>query len=980
MRVEGSLVVKCSKWLSFAVLFSFITSLNAAAQTVSYPADGIYNGFLNQTNILECDNNNAAVVRGTLSLFDGSGVNVAETGFILEPAGSVHIILNDLAQITDRYGTYSINLDGEEELGLRVSCRTVFYRPAPEGSEKQYDFAYVIPVNNSIQGPTSGIFNSLNPGLDRSPVHNWLSVVNSSESSFSAIVSIFDGNGQVLEERQIDGLSPRGRIDIPLGHPSGETSGLYQITPQNESQDYKALLVRYGPHSSPGRFSFAFPLNAASGSCSIGKLFASTMASNFTQNWLELANPSSEPASVGVTVKDRFGGILSSETVTIESMRQRHIYLNAIIDPDGLGNVGTIEIECSDPDFQLLAQTTYYGSNDAIGNSWAYAVQGEAGQAAGDGSQLSLPMNTFLGMSNWIKVAEEYGEAANLDFMLFDSQGVMRSFNSEYLPATGSLDFDVHSKVAPNIVGSAVVQPGEEGLVSGHVLRTLPAYDGSIGSIVYIPASIQPFSDDFSSPTQFSGHPQSLAPYRDYLFDGEISHLLTRVSFGASLTERATVRNLGLAAQVSSFLNAPLNPSLNTFIADAEDVQWNEPKVAWMRMMIESNNPLQEKMALIWHDLFATSCRASNGNERCRDHVEVLRRNALGNFRNLAQEITIDHTMLRWLNGDRNTAEAPDENYSREFWELFTLGEASLHQGPVRLYNNQDITESSRSFTGWRTWSPDGLPVVFEDRFYDFGEKVVWEGTPYEVRGVFNQEDMVNLTLDIRPEASEWIAKRMFSALVHDHPDSTVVAQLAREIRDNNWDIKPALRMILQSQAFFSEDARGSRVKDAATYLVGFIRTTGIPYDHERYSWRFTHQFLGFEPTRPESVNGWPINKYQGASKSAYFLSWLTGYSNLINTHLNDLTGEDSEFDLLNLIPSSRINPTADTVVDELVALMSVELTADERAQLVQYVATDRKYNGEDQEMDLVGNAEGLRTKVTGVVWLLSQHRNYLTF
>ena len=239
---------------------------------------------------------------------------------------------------------------------------------------------------------------------------------------------------------------------------------------------------------------------------------------------------------------------------------------------------------------------------------------------------------------------------------------------------------------------------------------------------------------------------------------------------------------------------------------------------------------------------------------------------------------------------------------------------------------------------------------------------------------------MVNLTLDIRPEASEWIAKRMFSALVHDHPDSTVVAQLAREIRDNNWDIKPALRMILQSQAFFSEDARGSRVKDAATYLVGFIRTTGIPYDHERYSWRFTHQFLGFEPTRPESVNGWPINKYQGASKSAYFLSWLTGYSNLINTHLNDLTGEDSEFDLLNLIPSSRINPTADTVVDELVALMSVELTADERAQLVQYVATDRKYNGEDQEMDLVGNAEGLRTKVTGVVWLLSQHRNYLTF
>jgi len=147
-------------------------------------------------------------------------------------------------------------------------------------------------------------------------------------------------------------------------------------------------------------------------------------------------------------------------------------------------------------------------------------------------------------------------------------------------------------------------------------------------------------------------------------------------------------------------------------------------------MMIDGTNPLHEKMALIFHDLFSTSCRASNGNENCRDHVELLRRNALGNFRNLAQEITIDHTMLNWLNGGSNTAEAPDENYSREFWELFTMGEATVHEGDVRLYNSQDIRESSRSFTGWRTWSPDGSPVRFVESYHDEGEKVIWEGTP----------------------------------------------------------------------------------------------------------------------------------------------------------------------------------------------------------------------------------------------------------
>jgi len=195
-----------------------------------------------------------------------------------------------------------------------------------------------------------------------------------------------------------------------------------------------------------------------------------------------------------------------------------------------------------------------------------------------------------------------------------------------------------------------------------------------------------------------------------------------------------------------------------------------------------------------------------------------------------------------------------------------------------------------------------------------------------------------------------------------------------------NWEIKPVLRTILRSEAFYSEESRNRRVKDAITYLVGFLRTTDFDYRYDRFSWNFTHQFVGFEPTRPLSVNGWPINKYRGAIKSAYFLSWLTGYANIMNSHLSDVMGEDVNFDLIGLIPNSFNNPTGAGIVSELANLMGVELSPDEMQILTEYVDTDRAYDGEDREIDLAGNEQALKTKVTGVLWMLGQHRDYLTF
>ena len=105
----------------------FLPLFSLSAEQVQFPASGIYNGFLNQLNIVECDNNNTESVSGELSLFNSAGSTVGNQSFTLDPSGSAHIILNDLASIADSYGTYSVSLSGDQVLSERVSCRTVFY-------------------------------------------------------------------------------------------------------------------------------------------------------------------------------------------------------------------------------------------------------------------------------------------------------------------------------------------------------------------------------------------------------------------------------------------------------------------------------------------------------------------------------------------------------------------------------------------------------------------------------------------------------------------------------------------------------------------------------------------------------------------------------------------------------------------------------------------------------------------------------------
>ena len=138
----------------------------------------------------------------------------------------------------------------------------------------------------------------------------------------------------------------------------------------------------------------------------------------------------------------------------------------------------------------------------------------------------------------------------------------------------------------------------------------------------------------------------------------------------------------------------------------------------WMREMIESPAPLQERMTLFWHNHFATSQQKVGSAQAMWRQHQLLRANALGNFSTLLHAIAKDPAMLVYLDGANSRKEAPNENFAREVMELFTLGEATK----TGHYTEHDIKEAARAFTGW-TVERDDFSFKLRPAFHDTGSK-----------------------------------------------------------------------------------------------------------------------------------------------------------------------------------------------------------------------------------------------------------------
>jgi len=261
----------------------------------------------------------------------------------------------------------------------------------------------------------------------------------------------------------------------------------------------------------------------------------------------------------------------------------------------------------------------------------------------------------------------------------------------------------------------------------------------------------------------------------------------------------------------------------------------------WLDRMLATPAPLQEKLTLYLHGHFATASGEKDiyGLDIIEQN-QLLRRYALGNWRELTHAIARDRAMLKWLDNARNRKAHPNENFARELMELFTLG--------IGNYTESDVRESARAFTGYTFTRPAG-EFVFNGAQHDDGLKTFLGHT-----GTFDGDAVIDIIF-AQPAASQFFARRILEFFVYAEPEPELVAALAAQIRRNDFNMAPVFSALFRSNVFYSERAYRALVKSPVEFVIGSYKLFGIaPVQPGTLA---VLERMGQVPFHPPSVKGW---------------------------------------------------------------------------------------------------------------------------
>jgi uncharacterized protein (DUF1800 family) len=310
-------------------------------------------------------------------------------------------------------------------------------------------------------------------------------------------------------------------------------------------------------------------------------------------------------------------------------------------------------------------------------------------------------------------------------------------------------------------------------------------------------------------------------PKSDDLWDlRKVAHLHRRAGFGATRAELIRDREAGPNISVDRLLHAP-EPSAEEADTIEGLRQAGLLTVSWLNRILHGQDPLREKLTLFWHGHFATSDRKVKSIALMDRQNETLRTHALGGFAALLEAMAADPAMLIWLDGGTSNKEKPNENFAREFLELFTLGAGH--------YDEPDVREAARAFTGWDRHFENGdqrVPTfVREAARFDDGPKTFRGRT-----GRWGSGDIVRITLE-QPEAAMFLARKLYRFFVSEagEPGPELIEPLAGELKQHDFTIGPVVEVILRSWHFYSQAVYRQRIKSPVEFSAGLVRMLEVP-------------------------------------------------------------------------------------------------------------------------------------------------------
>ncbi|MCB9246843.1 MAG: DUF1800 domain-containing protein [Flavobacteriales bacterium] len=375
----------------------------------------------------------------------------------------------------------------------------------------------------------------------------------------------------------------------------------------------------------------------------------------------------------------------------------------------------------------------------------------------------------------------------------------------------------------------------------------------------------------------------------------QVMHLLRRTLFGVKKSELDAFLKLDMSDAIDKLLDTPTTPpdppvnNYNTARVTDPDIPlgqtWvngpvnnaltgarrNSLKSWWFGQMIDQESNLLEKMTLFWHNHFATELTVYREPIHGYNHCATLRAGAMGNFKELVRKITIDPAMLIYLNGNKNTKRAPDENYARELQELFTLG-----KGPGSQYTEADVQAAAKVLTGWRI-NATTLSSYFDPNQHDtsdktfssfFGNTVISGRTGSD--GEKELDDLLTMIFNV-DEVAKFIVRKLYIWFIYyeidEAAEQNVIEPLADIFRQNNYEMKPLLKALFSSEHFFDPLNYGCLIKSPIDYGVGFCRQYDLELPdssnvaNQYYFWNLFWQVAFLQQqdlADPPSVAGWP--------------------------------------------------------------------------------------------------------------------------
>ncbi len=481
----------------------------------------------------------------------------------------------------------------------------------------------------------------------------------------------------------------------------------------------------------------------------------------------------------------------------------------------------------------------------------------------------------------------------------------------------------------------------------------------------------------------------SLSPYAGSWTTAEAGHLLRRATFGPTNQQVLDAVSNGMNSTVATLMNIPAIGEPLAYDIDEGIVAEGESWIgavypadlieqgttaqaryrslhAWLMERINNEQDaisIAEKMCLFWQNHFGVI--ASADYRASYSFLMLLRSHALGDFKQLVKDATIDANMLEFLNGNQNSVNSPNENYARELLELFTIGKGpQLGIGDYTNYTEHDITEGAKILTGfhntgYRSSTVTNMTSVFTASRHDDTIKTLsskFGDATINPNGAGEYADFIEVIFQ-QDEVANYICRKFYryfvSSEITSDVEDNIISGLATTLIANNYNVQPVIEQLLPSEHFYDIEVRGCLIKSPLEMIFSLWNGTESKPDYDvatRYPMHLMNFWItgdvGQSYTSPPSVAGWPAY-YQAPTFSQLWLNashisqrfstidWYALYSGI------ESNGERWSIDalkFLNNLPNPNI---AVDVIDAMITVFFPRDTSDSQRLALKSILTN---------------------------------------